>query len=73
MSGWDLASWLLGYTSVAIVALLLQDRSHQREIWSPKATVPNKVIQMYDQQTKYQALMIEQLRRALDALKKAQL
>lgn len=63
MSGWDLASWLLGYTSVAIVALLLQDRSHQREII--------KIIQMYDQQTNYQTLMIEQLRRALDALKKA--
>lgn len=68
---WDLVSFIAGYTTIGVVALLLQDRSHQREIWSPKATVPNKIIQMYDQQTNYQTLMIEQLRRALDALKKA--
>lgn len=64
MSGWDLASFLFGYTSVAMFALFLQDRSHQREIV--------KIIQLYEQQSNYQALMIEQLKRALDALKKAQ-
>lgn len=65
MSGWDIVSWLAGYTSVAMFALYLQDRSHQREIV--------KIIQLYEQQSNYQSLMIEQLKRALDALKKAQL
>jgi len=64
MTGWDLLGWLIGYTSVAALALFLLDRSHTRAI--------AKVIEMYDQQSRVQAIIIEQLRRALDALKKAQ-
>jgi hypothetical protein len=62
VTGWNWASLFLGYSSVAIVALYLLDRSHGRAL--------TKLLEIYDQQTNYQKLMIEQLRRALDALKK---
>jgi hypothetical protein len=62
---WNVAGWIVGYTSVAALALYLLDRSHTRAI--------AKLIEMYDQQSRVQAIIIEQLRRSLDALKKAQL
>ncbi len=60
MTEWHWVSLFVSYSSIAALALYLLDRSHSRAL--------TKLIEIYEQQAKYQDLMITQLKRALDAL-----
>jgi hypothetical protein len=61
MQNLDLVGFLIGYTSVAALALYLLDRSHRSAF--------AKLSQIYDQQTATQDALLRTLNTALDSLK----